>query len=106
MIKKNIREIAKVIRSKNSSPFELTFDIIFKDAETFKKVKEKNLINKNIISKLFKVDEEEIFDIIFFEPALAVKFGMKRIIPSGSPGDTDVYGAQQHGPLLDMEFEL
>jgi len=31
---------------------------------------------------------------------------MKRIIPSGSPGDTDVYGAQQHGPLLNMEVDL
>jgi hypothetical protein len=24
---------------------------------------------------------------------------------SGSDGDRDVYGAQQHGPLVDMEIE-
>jgi hypothetical protein len=105
-MKKNIREIAKVIRSKNSSPFELTFDIIFNNKEIFNKVKEEKLIDKKIIANLFKIKEEDIIDIIYFEPALAVKFGMKRIIPSGSPGDTDVYGAQQHGPLLNMEVDL
>ena len=29
-----IWELAEVIRSKNAGPYELTFDIIFKDAET------------------------------------------------------------------------
>ena len=36
MAKYNIRELAQVIRSKNSGPFELTLDIIFKDFETYK----------------------------------------------------------------------
>ncbi|NMC67944.1 MAG: DUF4387 domain-containing protein [Spirochaetales bacterium] len=106
MAKKNIREIAKVIRSKNSSPFEITFDIIFKDLETFNKVKENNLITKSLIASLYKLKEDEIMDIIYFMPALAVKFGMKRIVTSGAPGDTDVYGAQQHGPLLNIELDL
>ena len=33
---KNILEAAKVIRSKNSGPFELTFDIMFKNKEYFR----------------------------------------------------------------------
>ena len=40
-------DIADVIRSKNSGPYELTFDIIFKDFETFNKVAEANIINKS-----------------------------------------------------------
>ena len=32
-------DIASVIRSKNSGPYELTFDVIFKDFETYGKVK-------------------------------------------------------------------
>lgn len=32
-------DIASVIRSKNSGPYELTFDIIFKDVEMYKKSK-------------------------------------------------------------------
>ena len=33
-------DIASVIRSKNSGPYELTFDVIFKEFEMYKKVKE------------------------------------------------------------------
>ena len=31
-----------------------------------------------------------------------MKFSMPRWICAGSPGDGDVYGAQQHAPLLEL----
>ena len=34
-MKHKLIDLAKVIRSKNSGPYEITFDIIFKDRETF-----------------------------------------------------------------------
>jgi hypothetical protein len=33
--KVSIIDLVKIIRSKNAGPFELTFDIIFKDKETY-----------------------------------------------------------------------
>ena len=33
-----MRELASVIRSKNAGPFEITFDILFADAETYRRV--------------------------------------------------------------------
>ena len=36
--------------------------------------------------------------------ALAIKINLPRPIIAGSPGDHDVYGAQQHVPLLDIEL--
>ena len=33
-----LREIAKVIRSKNAGPFEITLDIVFKTKEDFESV--------------------------------------------------------------------
>ena len=41
-----------------------------------------------------------------FDPAKAVKVTIVRPIPSGALGETDVYGAQQHAPLMKYEFEL
>jgi hypothetical protein len=35
-----------------------------------------------------------------------VKVVMPRRLVSGAPGDTDVYGAQQHAPLLSLEFDV
>ncbi len=105
-MKKNIREVAKVIRSKNSGPFELTFDIILQSREWFDFFKEKKIINPELVCRLFKIDQKDILGIIAFEPAYAIKITIKRWAPSGAPGETDIYGAQQHAPLLDIEFEV
>lgn len=101
---RKITEIAKVIRSKNSSPFELTLDIILKDREEYEKLKAGNVINAKLIAKAYEIPVERIKKVIYFDPAKAIKISMPRIIPSGAPGDTDVYGAQQHGPLLGIEI--
>ncbi len=101
---RKITEIAKVIRSKNSSPFELTLDIILKNREEYEKLKAGNVINAKLIAKAYEIPVERIKKVIYFDPAKAIKISMPRIIPSGAPGDTDVYGAQQHGPLLGIEI--
>ncbi|MDR1774713.1 MAG: DUF4387 domain-containing protein [Clostridioides sp.] len=102
----NLRDVADVIRSKNSGPYELTFDIIFKNLDYFNQFKEKEIITKESFAKLYKIDEKDIMDIIYFEPAKALKITIVRPICSGNLGESDVYGAQQHSPLLKLEFEL
>jgi hypothetical protein len=32
----------------------------------------------------------------------AIKYVLPRTVVAGSPGDGDVYGAQQHAPMLDI----
>ncbi|MBI2288733.1 MAG: DUF4387 family protein [Betaproteobacteria bacterium] len=39
-----------------------------------------------------------------YPPAIAIKIVMDRKLVAGDPGDRDVYGAQQHGPLLGIEI--
>ncbi|MEI0580828.1 DUF4387 domain-containing protein [Brachyspira pilosicoli] len=99
-------DVADVIRSKNSGPYELTFDIIFKDFETFEKIANANIINKSMFAKLYSIKEEDILDIVNFKPAKAIKITIVRPICSGDLGERDVYGAQQHYPLLTFEFSL
>jgi uncharacterized pyridoxamine 5'-phosphate oxidase family protein len=101
-----LRDVTQVIRSKNAGSFTLTFDVLFKDVEVYGKVKEKQLINKDLIKKLYGVSDNEVLDVIYFDDALAVKFNIKRKIPSGNFGDRDIYGAQQHAPILDVVLEL
>ena len=99
-------DVASVIRSKNSGPFELTFDVIFKDFETYNKVKDANIFNEKMFCELYHIKAEDIINIIHFDPAKAIKTTIVRPIPSGSLGETDVYGAQQHAALMKMTFEL
>lgn len=99
-------DVAEVIRSKNSGPYELTFDIIFKEYSVYKKVCENKLIDKKLISRLYNIDESKIITIVYFEPAKAVKATIVRPFPSGAIGETDVYGAQQHAPLFDIDLPI
>ena len=99
-------DVAQVIRSKNSGPYELTFDIIFKEWDMFEKFCTKKVINKELIARLYNVSEDKIMEIVEFKPAKAIKATIERPISSGELGETDVYGAQQHAPLLGLEFDI
>lgn len=105
-MKKTLTELAKVIRSKNCSPFELTFDIILTDREHYEILKRTQQINNALIARLYNISVDEVKSIIYFEPAKAIKIVINRIQSSGSKGDTDVYGAQQHAPLLGVMIDI
>lgn len=105
-MKIKLRDAASVIRSKNSGPYELTFDIIFKTRKLFEAVVDSGAINKELIARLYSISEGDVAGIIEFPPAKAIKATVRRKVVSGGPGDRDVYGAQQHAPLLDVEIDL
>lgn len=100
-----LKNLAKVIRSKNAGPFCVTFDIMFADKPTYEKVKSTGVLSAELISGLYKIPLKEVR---FFacDSALSFKASIKRNIFSGDIGDSDIYGAQQHAPLLDIEIPV
>lgn len=107
MIKtESLYQLAKVLRSKNSGPFEITFDVIFDNPENYYLVKNSGIITKELISELYNVEIDTISVVVYYDPALALKITMKRTVDSGSIGDMDVYGAQQHAPLIDIQIPV
>lgn len=105
-MKQSIRSLAQVIRSKNAGPYELVLDILFKTHEDYQRVKASKQLTPQLIARLYNVKPDFIHRIVWFDPANAVKIVMPRDIISGNIGDNDVYGAQQHAPLLNIEFDL
>ena len=101
-----LTDITDVVRSKNSGPYELTFDIMFKNKDWFERACNAKAINEKLICARYKISPEDIISIIEFKPANAIKVTIKRPICSGDLGETDVYGAQQHAPLLDLEIDI
>ena len=57
-------DICNIIRSKNSGPYELTLDIIFKSKEEFNMICEKKIINENLICNLYRIKKEDIINIV------------------------------------------
>ena len=103
MAGRRLSDIAKTIRSKNAGVDKVTFDVIFPDNATYDRVRESGVLSRQALCRLFGIDADQITDHVAFEPALAIKFTMYRRMPSGSPGDADIFGSQQYGPLLNIE---
>lgn len=101
-----MKELAKVIRSKNSGPFEITYDIMFPSRESYEHVKNSGVLTLDLIKNLYSVDDDQIVSFLFFDPALAFKFTLKRSLATqqGSVGEYDTFGTQQHAPLMDIEI--
>ncbi|EME81994.1 uncharacterized protein MYCFIDRAFT_175560 [Pseudocercospora fijiensis CIRAD86] len=53
-------DLAKVVRSKNAGPHELTLDVMFDDMATYQKVKQSGLLSPKVMSEIFKIPEEDI----------------------------------------------
>jgi len=96
-------KLARLIRSKNAGPFMLTIDIIFENKENYNKVIESKNFNVKKIGQLYRINESEI-TLIKCEEINAIKISFKRLVSSGDLGDTDVFGGQQHGPLVSIEI--
>jgi Domain of unknown function (DUF4387) len=103
MAGRKLSEIAKTIRSKNAGVDKITFDVIFPDRAAYDRVRQSDVLSRAAVCRIFGIDAAQITDHVEFDPALAIKFTMYRKLPSGSPGDADIFGSQQYGPLLDID---
>ena len=92
-------QFTKLIRSKNAGPFELTFDIMFKNRNSFNDVLKSDALSPNVIAQLYQVDVKQVRFFVVDE-LLAIKISIPRRVFSGDVDDTDIYGGQFHSPLV------
>ena len=97
-----LRDLAKVIRSKNAGPFEITFDVMFDDPVVYAHVRDSGVLTRERLGQLYQVADGQITYCAFFEPALAFKLTFIRTGSQGGVGERDTFGAQQHAPLLEL----
>lgn len=96
--------VARVIRSKNAKPYRLTLDVLFDQQKLFEYVRDTNSLSPETVAKAYGLKPEAILSHYIFEPGMAFKFTLRRPVVQGDPGDSDIYGAQQHAPLMDIEI--
>ncbi|KAH8901227.1 hypothetical protein GQ53DRAFT_707521 [Thozetella sp. PMI_491] len=99
-----LEKLARIVRSKNSGPFELTLDVMFDDREVYQRAKAADLLTNDTIKKLYGIEDSDILTNMYFDPALAWKCTIKRPWAQGSVGERDTLGTQQHAPLLGITF--
>lgn len=98
-----LADIAQVIRSKNAGPRRLTLDVMFASDADYQRVVQSPALGREAVAALYHVPPEAV-TVIPYPAGRAIKLVLARGIMAGDPGDSDVYGAQQHGPLLGIEL--
>jgi len=100
----SLYELADVVRSKNAGPLLITIDLLFDKPEIFDRVMASEVITPDLIEEIYGIPQNEV-RVVPFAAALAIKITFPRVGPlSGSPGDRDVYGAQQHTPIAEVKI--
>ena len=98
-----LSDLAEVIRSKHAGPRRLTLDVMFATDADYQRIAQSPALSLETIGRLYGVPPEAV-TIIPYPAGRAIKIVMARKVMAGDPGDVDVYGAQQHAPLLGIEI--
>jgi hypothetical protein len=98
-----LSDMAQVIRSKNAGPRRLTLDLMFATDADYQRVAQSAAIGRETIATLYGLAPQDV-TIIPYPVGRAIKIVLARRTMAGDPGDVDVYGAQQHAPLLGIEI--
>lgn len=96
-----IADLALLVRSKNAGPFWLTIDVMFDNADAYRRVRDSEAINRAGIAQMFRREPKDII-VVNHDAALAIKVSFPRPQSSGSKYDSDVYGGQQYAPILSL----
>lgn len=96
-------ELARLIRSKNAGPFELTFDIMFDEPATYERVKQSGMVSREAIATRYGLPAEKV-KFFYCDLACAIKASIPRPCFQGDLLDSDGHGGQQYAPLMDIQI--
>jgi hypothetical protein len=117
-----LTDIAPIIRSKNSGPYEITLDVVFSSGSIYNIIKDSSLLTPSMVASLYHIEEEQIIWCGFFDQAMAWKCtipryreevgdsvagnerGVRKVVPNGGFMETDVHASQQYAGLLSLEL--
>jgi len=103
-----LADLATVFRSKNAEPFLTTIDIFFGVSENYERVKLSGALNVGSVADAYQVPRRAVFGVYWVDSLKAVKVTLYKyahgeFTGQGDPALADMFGAQQHIPLLDLE---
>lgn len=94
--------LASVVRSKNAGPYRITFDVLFDRDDFYQLVSKSGALTADNVAKAYGIERSKISSFFEIPSARAFKATIHRPSAQCALGESDVYGAQQHAPLLDM----
>ncbi|MGO4741009.1 DUF4387 domain-containing protein [Bosea sp. 2KB_26] len=106
MAARPLREIADIVRSKNAGPYRITFDILCREKANYETIRNSGAITPETVARAYGLAPSDISSFFEIDMANAIKITIRRPRAQGSAGEGDMYGCQQHVPLMNMLVPL
>jgi hypothetical protein len=101
-----LSELAAIIRSKNAGPYRITLDILFTDPQRYRAVRDSGAVTPESVARAYGITPADITSFFNVDMANAIKITLRRPHAQGSFGESDIYGCQQHVPLLGLPVRV
>jgi hypothetical protein len=92
--------LASIVRSKNAGPYRITLDVLFEREDLYEAVSKSGALSAESVAHAYGIDKSKVSSFFEIPTARAFKATIYRSVPQCAMGEGDVYGAQQHAPLL------
>lgn len=99
---KPLYQVADIVRSKNAGPYRITFDVLFRDPARYAAIRDSGAISPESVAAAYGLPVEAVSSFFRIDMANAFKITIVRPRPQGQVGDGDMYGCQQHVPLMNL----
>jgi hypothetical protein len=99
---KRLVDMAQVIRSKNAGINKIVYDIFFNDGKDYEIALHSNIFSREEMAEILDVPVDQMIGVYRADECQAIKISVNRSLVSGSKGDRDVFGAQQHARFLSL----
>ncbi len=100
----SLRDLTRVMRSKNAGVDYITLDFIFKDHDAYETVLASRKLSRAAVAETLGVDVDAIEFYLAIPAMDAIKFSVRRPAPCGSPGERDIYGVRQYAPFINLRI--
>ena len=97
---KALVDMAHVIRSKNAGINKICYDLFFNTPQDYAAALRSGCFTPEQVARTLDIPVERVMGCYRCDACMAIKVSAHRKILSGSPGDRDLFGAQQHSKLL------
>lgn len=97
-----LHQIADIVRSKNAGPYRITFDVLFTDRSRYETVRDSGALTPQTVAAAYRIGRGQISSFFTIDQAMAIKVTIIRPRAQGAMGDGDMYGCQQHVPLMNI----
>jgi hypothetical protein len=106
-----LKDLAIRVRSKNAEPFYTTLDIYFPDEASYAAVRDSGSVTAEGVAAAYNVPVDVVWGIFFVDEINVAKVTLFKwnrggYQGCGDPSVTDMFGSQQHIPMLELDLAV